>query len=809
LYDERFAHQLQYKINKMKLNRSCVSFLLVLLSGKGECFHNCCKNTVRQGSIFSLSANDVPSIPKDIPTLSDIFKSNQKSTNDLKDLKDLDKKRLRKRIRYNDTDGANVPWKATYETSLKTQELLQLASKGKGSPMDRAIRILKTFVETPPEYCNPVNVVYALTLSAKVVKGQNDQFRKLLNQTFDILHQLILSKRLNSRQLANSCWVIAKHYTMDNTILPPNFNDQLSYTQNNGGYSRSEKWNFDEDLAGKQLLLTLDEIADQLIEILQERSDPSMKPLNAIESSMTCWAYATLFPRKMPAGWAIPPRLWQLEQKQSVAKANNSTITFETRGFENSNEMELSLSNADTLFQSMAVFYDEKLKNQGMEALKEFRMKEIATIMWAFSTSGICTTEFTEDAARFISSLAGEAIRRIYDNKTESGILPRDLTEIAWSLGVMQSDNHFLSNELESLIQAIVSSRTSKDGTGVSLDGWTGADCVQMAIALAHGRIDQQNLLIALYSKGLESLRDKSNQWRNDFHLQDWELVVLLWVQARLYLTENIDNVFKDFAKEVPKHLLSCELKLGHQEQANLAWALTVLEQHDNEDAARLLKQIFSSFSASVANGDPIQVEHAHQLWQSFFILKDTCPSVVVDVNPEVQKFLSTMWKREKQRNKSSSARHRALSETLNFMGVKHINEHVEDIDVAIVLKTDSKWTRDSEFSGDDGISTNRVAVEFDGPTHFTRIKDPPPGQKPDPPRALGHTVLKYRLLKKQGWNIVRIPFYEFDRIPFWASMERQRYVQRRLKTHANIKFSGIDVSEYKAPTPNRKSRYD
>ena len=67
----------------------------------------------------------------------------------------------------------------------------------------------------------------------------------------------------------------------------------------------------------------------------------------------------------------------------------------------------------------------------------------------------------------------------------------------------MQSDNHFLSNELESLIQAIVSSRTSKDGTGVSLDGWTGADCVQMAIALAHGRIDQQNLLIALYSKGL------------------------------------------------------------------------------------------------------------------------------------------------------------------------------------------------------------------------------------------------------------------------------------------------------------------
>ena len=80
---------------------------------------------------------------------------------------------------------------------------------------------------------------------------------------------------------------------------------------------------------------------------------------------------------------------------------------------------------------------------------------------------------------------------------------------------------------------------------------------------------------------------------------------------------------------------------------------------------------------------------------------------------------------------------------------------------------------------------------------------------KGDPPRALGHTVLKYKLLKKQGWTVVRIPYYEFDRIPFWASMERQRYLQRKLKTHANIRFSVIDVSEYKAPVPNKQSRFD
>jgi hypothetical protein len=140
-------------------------------------------------------------------------------------------------------------------------------------------------------------------------------------------------------------------------------------------------------------------------------------------------------------------------------------------------------------------------------------------------------------------------------------------------------------------------------------------------------------------------------------------------------------------------------------------------------------------------------------------------------------------------------------------MGVKHYNEHDEDIDLALVIKTDSKWTNTSENT-DSSEYKQRVAVEFDGPTHFTRLLRSVRGQKPDPPRALGHTVLKYKTLKKQGWTIVRIPFYEFDRIPFWASMERQRYLQRKLKTHANLRFSVVDVSEYKAPIP-KGSRFD
>ena len=67
--------------------------------------------------------------------------------------------------------------------------------------------------------------------------------------------------------------------------------------------------------------------------------------------------------------------------------------------------------------------------------------------------------------------------------------------------------------------------------------------------------------------------------------------------------------------------------------------------------------------------------------------------------------------------------------------------------------------------------------MEFDGPHHFTLmasteedLKSIESGAKITP-RVLGHTMLKYRLLKNKGWTVVRIPYYEFDKIPFWASM--------------------------------------
>ena len=93
-----------------------------------------------------------------------------------------------------------------------------------------------------------------------------------------------------------------------------------------------------------------------------------------------------------------------------------------------------------------------------------------------------------------------------------------------------------------------------------------------------------------------------------------------------------------------------------------------------------------------------------------------------------------------------SSERHGEMSKTLTLMGVSHVNEYKEDIDMAIVLTGKDGWSRPrSAAPGSEGQEpATRVAVEFDGPDHYTTGPSP---------RALGHTHLKYRYLSQKGWR--------------------------------------------------------
>lgn len=741
---------------------------------------------------------------------------------------------------HNKRQTSNVPWGADFITSRRTQDKIQSAAANASEhsdPFQCAESILQTLLNTPATECNAANIVCALTLSAKTLGGRkygrvrvSDDYHQCLAETIAVLQMLIDSNKLSPRQLCNSAWAIAKHVEHDKSLL------------------------IDE---------VFDSIAFRMIEhlkMIRGANVDNKRHVQTGELSMLLWAYASAKPRDLPPGWERPPQFEQISRKreQSLKKKSKNKnredhlVTFITTDDETTSDSETEDANdgdkqrrsaTTTLFDTAAISFCrgegaaaiQSNSNDNTSLLKNCTWSELSNVAWSFATRGAYDTKQSD---AMMSFLAREATRRIKYAITAPAVLtggkrnkycrvlPRDVVQIAWALGTMESDNVSNGNALVHLVDVINEYWMNNGGSTESyrqLRSWKSADLVQLAAALSHGRLDNLSVLEAIYGECLRRLR--ASMQNNQTSLSAPELSILLWAQARLNLTGESASVFTEFPSLACRAMLNLLTKkadtaldkigLRSQEQANLAWSLTVLNQFD-EHITSLLQHVFRA-SSSLPDGT-IQLEHAHQLWQAFFILSDDCPEAVKAVPPEFSQYLESKWKAEKSRTKKSSHRHKAISKTLQLLGIAHENEYKEDVDVAIALRDTSSFTHKSQLPISELNEENvqhKIAVEFDGPYHFTlmastgeELAQIENGTKIQP-RVLGHTVFKYKILKKKGWTVIRIPYYEWDKIPHWASMERQRYLQRCLKTHQEIQFSDVDVSEYQALPQTRHSRFD
>ncbi len=110
---------------------------------------------------------------------------------------------------------------------------------------------------------------------------------------------------------------------------------------------------------------------------------------------------------------------------------------------------------------------------------------------------------------------------------------------------------------------------------------------------------------------------------------------------------------------------------------------------------------------------------------------------------------------REEARKVTVSNGQREVGESLRRLGIPH------ELDCI---------TADGLFSIDLAIMDRRIALEFDGPSHFTKNTLEP----------LGHTRLRDRLLSAMGWHVVSIPFFEWGRLH--QTEQRDAYVERRVR---------------------------
>jgi hypothetical protein len=95
-------------------------------------------------------------------------------------------------------------------------------------------------------------------------------------------------------------------------------------------------------------------------------------------------------------------------------------------------------------------------------------------------------------------------------------------------------------------------------------------------------------------------------------------------------------------------------------------------------------------------------------------------------------------------------------------------------------LISQSELTTDEGYSIDLAVLRERVAIEVDGPSHFTQVGTPS-----------GATLLKRRQLRATGWNVVAIPYFEWYRLDRNVQREDE-YLCRLLQPYASRRTEAI-----------------
>ncbi len=190
---------------------------------------------------------------------------------------------------------------------------------------------------------------------------------------------------------------------------------------------------------------------------------------------------------------------------------------------------------------------------------------------------------------------------------------------------------------------------------------------------------------------------------------------------------------------------------MNAQDVANALWALATLGWQANANMASVFQQhveaLFSNSGRKQFSSEALsQLLQAHLASQFLRLGLLTLPFSNLQV--------ALAAHREKAREVTVSTGQREVGESLRRLGISHALEYI---------------TADGLFSIDLAMVDRRIAVEFDGPSHFLT----------DTPEPRGHTRLRYRLLSAMGWHVVSIPFFEWDRLHQPEQMDA--YVKHRL----------------------------
>ena len=190
---------------------------------------------------------------------------------------------------------------------------------------------------------------------------------------------------------------------------------------------------------------------------------------------------------------------------------------------------------------------------------------------------------------------------------------------------------------------------------------------------------------------------------------------------------------------------------MNAQEVANTIWGLATLGWQSSSELRAVFQKLVDAF-AHERGPKRLSTVHLSQLLQAH--LASQFLGLGLITLPPSMLQIAVQARRDGARMVTVSNGQRELGESLCRLGISHELEYL---------------TADGLFSIDLAIVDRRIALEFDGPSHFTTNTLEP----------LGHTRLRDRLLSAMGWRVVSIPFFEWARLH--RTEQRDAYVERRV----------------------------
>jgi hypothetical protein len=200
---------------------------------------------------------------------------------------------------------------------------------------------------------------------------------------------------------------------------------------------------------------------------------------------------------------------------------------------------------------------------------------------------------------------------------------------------------------------------------------------------------------------------------------------------------------------------------MNAQNVANTLWALATLGWERSAGSAAVSEHLVEALGCN--NGQfqlstlgLSQLLQAHLASQFLGLKLVTLPSSLLEE--------AVAAYRKSAREVTVSRGQKAAGESLHRLGILHTLEYI---------------TADGLFSIDLAIVDRRIALEFDGPSHFTTNTLEP----------LGHTILRNRLLSAMGWHVVSIPFFDWQTLHHPEQMDA--YVGQRLLRDPPVPHEG------------------